>query len=105
MWQESPSKVIFQTRVVDRDVLAITKAAIECCTMTRFAGMSEQYSGDSDEDTHAFTMQASFLHPMFNELVNFKSDLFQEGHKANHALSVVLVGEHSIRFLNQMFCK
>ncbi|DBA67297.1 TPA: hypothetical protein ACH3X2_001601 [Trebouxia sp. C0005] len=29
MWQEGPDKVIFQTRVLERDVLAITKAAAE----------------------------------------------------------------------------
>lgn len=29
MWQQGPHKVIFQTRVLERDVLAITKAAIE----------------------------------------------------------------------------
>lgn len=29
MWQQSPHKIIFQTRVVERNVLAITKAAIE----------------------------------------------------------------------------
>lgn len=29
MWQDGPHKIIFQTRVVERDVLAITKAAIE----------------------------------------------------------------------------
>ena len=32
MWQDSPAKIIFQTRVVERDVLAITKAAIELRT-------------------------------------------------------------------------
>lgn len=32
MWQESPNKIIFQTRVLERDVLAITKAAIELRT-------------------------------------------------------------------------
>ncbi|KAL3139739.1 hypothetical protein ABBQ38_004044 [Trebouxia sp. C0009 RCD-2024] len=34
MWQLSPHKVVFQTRVVERDVLAITKAAIELQTET-----------------------------------------------------------------------
>ena len=29
MWQQGPHKVIFQTRVLERNVLAITKAAIE----------------------------------------------------------------------------
>lgn len=29
MWQEGPTTVVFQTRVVERDVLAITKAAVE----------------------------------------------------------------------------
>ena len=29
MWQDGPRKIIFQTRVVERHVLAITKAAIE----------------------------------------------------------------------------
>lgn len=29
MWQEGPNKVIFQTRVLERNVLAITKAAVE----------------------------------------------------------------------------
>ncbi len=32
MWREGPSKIIFQTRVLERDVLAITKAAIELTT-------------------------------------------------------------------------
>ena len=34
MWKQGPQKVIFQTRVVERDVLAITKAAIELWTET-----------------------------------------------------------------------
>lgn len=34
MWQLGPHKVIFRTRVVERDVLAITKAAIELHTET-----------------------------------------------------------------------
>ena len=29
MWQESPTKIVFQTRVLERNVLAITKAAVE----------------------------------------------------------------------------
>ena len=29
MWQENPQRITFQTRVVERNVLAITKAAIE----------------------------------------------------------------------------
>ena len=29
MWQEGPDKIIFQTRVLERNVLAITKAAVE----------------------------------------------------------------------------
>ena len=29
MWQDSPTKVIFQTRVVERDELALTFAAVE----------------------------------------------------------------------------
>ena len=29
MWQQGPHKVIFQTTVLERNVLAITKAAIE----------------------------------------------------------------------------
>lgn len=29
MWVVSPTKVVFQTRVVDRDTLAITNAAVE----------------------------------------------------------------------------
>lgn len=29
MWQQGPHKVVFQTRVLERNVLAITKAAIE----------------------------------------------------------------------------
>jgi len=32
MWQEGPNKIIFQTRVLERDVLAITKAAAELTT-------------------------------------------------------------------------
>ena len=29
MWQQSPVKIIFQTRVIERNVLAINKAAVE----------------------------------------------------------------------------
>lgn len=29
MWQEGASKVIFQTRIVERDMLALTFAAVE----------------------------------------------------------------------------
>lgn len=29
MWVVSPTKVVFQTRVIDRDTLAITNAAVE----------------------------------------------------------------------------
>jgi hypothetical protein len=29
MWKVSPTKVVFQTRVVDRDALAVTHAAVE----------------------------------------------------------------------------
>ena len=29
MWQDSPTKIIFQTRVVERDELALTFAAVE----------------------------------------------------------------------------
>ena len=32
MWQESPTKIIFQTRVVERDELALTFAAVELAT-------------------------------------------------------------------------
>ena len=32
MWQDSPTKIIFQTRVVERDELALTLAAVELAT-------------------------------------------------------------------------
>ena len=32
MWQDSPTKIIFQTRVVERDELALTFAAVELAT-------------------------------------------------------------------------
>ncbi len=32
MWQDSPTRIIFQTRVVERDELALTFAAVELAT-------------------------------------------------------------------------
>lgn len=34
MWQDSPTNIIFQTRVVERDELALTFAAVELATST-----------------------------------------------------------------------
>ena len=38
MWVASPTRVIFQTRVLERDVLAITNAAVEL-----FAPVAKQH--------------------------------------------------------------
>ena len=35
MWLESPTRIVFQTRVVERDVIAISNAAVELYSEAR----------------------------------------------------------------------